>query len=102
MPLLPPRLRPLLGFVAIVASSGPSAAQAPLAVTGGSGSGNPFAAPAEKVYSIYDYRSLENVTETLRDFIELNGDLPGSITPAQLTVEAARRNLRALLDDEKS
>ncbi len=78
-------------------------AQAPLAVSGGSGrAGNAFTAPAAKVLSIYDYRELENVTESLQEFVELNADLPGSVTPAALTADAARRNLRGLLDGEQT
>jgi len=102
MPTFPPRLRLLVGLFALVAGLVSTHAQVPPTVTGGSGSDNPFKAPAEKVYSIFDYRTLENVTDSLREFIELNENLPGSVTPAQLTADTARQNLRALLAGDKS
>jgi tetratricopeptide (TPR) repeat protein len=92
-------------FIVLVATFGSLAtgrAQAPLAVAASAGSGNPFPAPAEKIYSIYDYRGIDNVSDSLKEFIELNDDLPGSVTPALLTTDAARRNLRALLDGDKN
>lgn len=79
-------------------------AQPPDAVsaTAGSGGGNPFKALEAEVYSIYDYRIVENVTESVKEFIELNADLPGTVTPALLTADTARRNLRTLFDGDKS
>lgn len=90
--------RLLAAGVAVITSLASGHAQAPLAVAAGTGSGNPFTAPAEKVVSIYDYRAIENVSQSIDEFLELNADLPGSVEPATLTVDAARRNLRALLD----
>jgi len=102
MPVSSPWLHRLAGLVATVACLASAHGQTPLTVTGGTGGGNPFAAPAAKVYSIYDYRTLSNVSDRLHEFLELNEALPGSVTPAQLTADAARRNLRALLDGDKN
>ena len=96
-----PRQRLLLASVAMLAGAIPCRAQAPLAVSGGTG-GNPFTAPAAKVYSIYDYRRINNVTESLQEFLGLNEDLPGSVAPALLTADTARRHLRALLDGDNN
>ncbi|HEY0864842.1 MAG TPA: hypothetical protein VGD97_12115 [Lacunisphaera sp.] len=95
-------LRHLAAGVVILSSLASGHAQAPLAVATGAGSGNPFTAPAERIFSIYDYRGIENVSESLQEFIELNADLPGSVTPALLTTDEARRNLRTLLDGDKN
>lgn len=95
-------LRLLAAGVAAISGLASGRAQTPLAVTTGTGSGNPFTAPAEKIFSIYDYRGIDNVSESLREFIELNAELPGSVAPAALTTDAARRNLRSLLDGDSN
>ena len=89
-------------LVAIFTSLAQGRAQTPPAVTGGGVSGNPFSAPSAKVYSIYDYHGINNVTGAIEEFIELNHELPGSVTPALLTSDPARRNLRGLLDGDKN
>jgi tetratricopeptide (TPR) repeat protein len=102
MPAFPSWLLRLAGLVALVGALAAARAQELSAVAGGSAGGNPFKAPAAKVYSIYDYRVLGNVTDSIQEFIELNEDLPGSVTPAALTADAARRNLGALLAGDKN
>lgn len=99
----PRSIRLLFASVAVLFCYPSGHAQVPFAVTAASGGGgNAFTAPAAKVFSIYDYRGIDNVTESLQEFIELNADLPGSVSPATLTTDAARRNLRALLDGDQN
>lgn len=101
---IPRSLRSAGLFLVTVASFALGRAQAPLAVAGSASGGNPFSAPAAKVYSIYDYQGIDNVTDALREFIELNDSLTGTVTPAPLTGDTARRNLRGLLggDDNRA
>lgn len=76
--------------------------QAPFSATAGGTGGNPFTAPAQKVNSLFDYRTLSNVSDSLQEFLELNDSLPGSVKPVQLSADAARRALRALLAGENN
>jgi hypothetical protein len=74
-------------------------AQTPVVTGGGDGSSARFSPPAEVIRGIADHRSVD-VPEKLDEFLELNRDLPGSVTPAALTVVAARQNLRALFSGD--
>jgi len=97
MKFVPAFLRALLLPAACVSSA---RAQSPLSIEGAAG--NPFGAPSVKIRTLYDYRAIDNVSESIGEFLELNGDLPGSVIPATLTVDAARRNLRGLLAGDKN
>ena len=82
-------------------STAVSSAQSPT-VAASAGSSSAFAKPANTVRAFADYRSIGDVSEQLGDFLELNGDLPGSVAPAALTATVARQNLRALFEGEES
>jgi tetratricopeptide (TPR) repeat protein len=98
-----PRTRYLRAWLASAAALGALAtfAQNPVA-TGSSAGANPFAAHTEKAPSIYDYQRIDNVTERVGAFIELNEDLPGSVEPAQLSVDAAQRAIRSWLAEDRN
>ena len=100
-PRRPRALLLCLKVLAACALLGTAAAQpADITATAGSSTGNPFTPPAEQVPAIYDYETISNVTDRLKEFLELNDDLPGSVTPAPLTTVAARQNLRARLQGD--
>lgn len=87
--------RPAVLATLLLAVGGASHAQeTPVVVSGAAGSA--FAPPAETVRMPYDYRGLADVEGSLADFLAINADLPGSVAAADLTFEAARRNLRDL------
>jgi tetratricopeptide (TPR) repeat protein len=83
----------VLGLFGAIA---PARAQAPgLSVTGGAaGGGNPYQAPADPTVSVRDLQVIE-VSSQLDEFLELNSELGGSVTPAVMTESAALRELRA-------
>lgn len=70
-------------------------------VSAGGSSGNPFRPPAAPVLSIYDYRNLDNVSNSLEEFLSLNEDLPGSVKPATVTPDDAVRQLKRLFASPK-
>ncbi len=83
-------------FLGLVGAIALGRAQAPglTVVTGGSGGGNPYQAPADPTASVLDLQVIE-VSARLEEFIELNSDLAGSVAPAVMTETAALRELRA-------
>lgn len=92
-----PRLRRLAGCLALSLAAAPVAlAQQPPVIAGTSASA--FAAPGEIVRSFYDYRIVADVNWDLQEFLALNAELPGSVAPARVSVEEARRNLRGLFE----
>jgi tetratricopeptide (TPR) repeat protein len=63
---------------------------------------NPIGAPASIVRSLYDYHQLENVTDSIKDFLDDNSNLPGSVTPSLLGPPQAHANIRAWLETERN
>lgn len=80
----------LMGVVVLGRAQAPSVTVA----TGGSGGGNPYQAPADPTASVLDLDVI-NVGARLEEFLELNSELAGSVTPAVMTETAALRELRA-------
>lgn len=80
----------LLGAMVLVRAQAPG-----VSVTGGAGGGgNPYSAPSDPTMSVRDLQVIE-VSAQLDEFLELNSELGGSVTPALLTESAALRELRA-------
>ena len=102
MRILQRPLRFLTEASAFLAGVAIAQAQVPVTTSTGGGAGNPFTPPAERLFSIYDYQEIDNVSDRLEEFIELNQSLPGSVKPASLTADTALRNLRALLTGDKN
>lgn len=99
MRLTPPmkRFRAATGLVlALACAFSPLGAQSPtLAVSSaGKGGGNPYQAPADPSVSALDLEVID-VAARLEEFLELNSDLGGSVTPAVMTESAALHELRA-------
>jgi tetratricopeptide (TPR) repeat protein len=91
-------LRAVAGFLflSLAAAITPVQAQSPdgPVALGGSGGGNPYKAPADPTQSVLDLQVID-VSAQLDEFLELNSDLAGSVTPALMTESGALRELRA-------
>ncbi len=90
-------LRAAAGLVlGLIGAMAPVRAQAPnmVVASGGGGGGNPYQAPADPTVSLFDLEVID-VSSRLEEFLELNEDLAGSVTPAAMTEAAALRELRA-------
>ena len=80
MRILQRPLRFLTEASAFIAGVAIAQAQVPVTTSTSGGAGNPFTPPAERLFSIYGYHEIDNVSDRLEEFIELNQSLPGSAT----------------------
>ncbi len=84
----------LLGLAALFAGAHAQLPNVTVVAGGGGGGGNPYQAPADPTASVLELEVIE-VGARLDEFLELNAELGGSVTPAAMTETAALRELRA-------